>query len=126
MAIKQDINQSPDYFTGEDKDLVFTIYTSDARTARTAAQDITGWTLSWMVKANRFDPDSAALIEKTTSDDIALTTPASGVCTVTVRDTDVNTLTGEVRYYHELKRTTSGAETVLAYGKFTLSQAVHE
>lgn len=116
------ITSASQYFTGEDKALAFTIYQGRSSTV----QDITGWALSWMVKARKTDADSAALVTKTTADDIALTTPASGLCTVTVTDSDIANLTGDVTYWHELKRTDAGNETVLAQGTFTLSQAVHE
>lgn len=121
MAIEANINADSDYFTGEDKSLQFTIYQSDGSTA----QDITGWSLSWMVKKRKTDADNAALVTKTTADGIALTTPASGICTVTVEDTDITALVGGTLYYHELKRTDAGYETVLSYGTFTLRQAVH-
>lgn len=123
MAIQQHITGAASYFTGEDKSLPCTIYQRDDATL----QDITGWALSWMVKARRTDDDADALVTKTTSNGgIVLTTPASGVCTVTVSDTDIASLAGEVQYFHELKRTDAGNETVLIYGKFILSQAIHE
>lgn len=120
MALKQHISADAHLFIGEDKSLVFTIYQSDGRTA----QDITGWTLSWMVKADLADVDGSAVLTKTTSSGIALTTPASGICTVTIADTDTDSLTAG-RYYHELKRTTAGSETVLAYGDCHLIRGVH-
>jgi hypothetical protein len=123
MARQQNINAAAQYFTGEDKALVFTIYQSDEVTA----QNITGWTLSWMVKAARTDEDSAALLTKTTASGITLTTPLSGICTVTITDDDLNDsdLEAGTTYHHELKRTNDGFETVLAYGTFLLNQAVH-
>lgn len=121
MAIEAPISQSADFFTGEDKSLIFTVYQADG----TTVQNITGWALSWMVKKRRTDADADALITKTTSSGIALTTPLSGICTVTVTDADVANIRGGELYYHELKRTTDGAETVLSYGKFGLRQAVH-
>lgn len=117
MAIRQDI--ANDYFTGEDKDLVFTVYSSNAQTA---AQNITGYTITWMLKAKRGAADADALLTKTAT----LTTAASGICTVSLTDDDISTLVGEKRYFHELKRTDSGNETVLSYGTFTLQQAVHD
>jgi hypothetical protein len=122
MAVRQDIAPASDFFTGEDKDLVFTIYTTNAQTV---AQDITGWTVSWMLKANKTDADGSALLTKTTVSGIVLTTAASGILTVSLTDTDIASLKGGVLYFHELKRTTDGQETVLSYGAFTLNQAVH-
>lgn len=127
-----------DYFTGEDKTVTFTVYLrpsglTDAEFAAqieagtATVQNITGWNLSWMVKKKATEADSRALIVKTTSSGIALTTPGSGVCTVTLTDDDINGVIGsEQEYIHELKRTDSGSETVLCQGAFTLSQAVHQ
>src|SRR6187402_348148 len=103
MAIEQPITADADYFTGEDKALIFTIEDADG-----AAQNIAGWTISWMVKHRKTDSDAQALITKTTANDIALTTPASGICTVTVTDTDVASIAGGTLYFHELKRTDAG------------------
>jgi hypothetical protein len=120
VAIESPITDS--YFTGEDKSLVFTIYQADG----TTAQNITGWALSWMVKRNATDADGSALVTKTTAGGgVVLTTPASGVCTVTVEDTDIANIVGGNSYVHELKRTDAGAETVLSYGSLVLGQAVH-
>lgn len=120
MAIRDDIENGDDFYTGEDKTLTFTIYQSDG----TTAQNITGWSLSYTWKKHLSDPDSAAVLTKTTSSGIALTTPVSGICTVTIADTDTDALTART-YVHELKRTDAGSETVLTTGTVVLQQAVH-
>lgn len=120
MATESNITAASHFFTGEDKSLVVTVLD-----AAGAAQDITGWALSWMVKRRKTDADADALVTKATGAGIALTTPASGICTVTVEDVDIAELLGGQLYYHELKRTDAGLETVLSYGTFVLSQAVH-
>lgn len=121
MATQANIGTDDDFFTGEDKSLVFTVTQADG----TTPQNITGWALSWMLKRNAGDADAAALITKSTvAGSIALTTPLSGVCTVTVEDTDTDALSPGT-YRHELKRTTAGVETVLSYGSCVLKQAVH-
>jgi hypothetical protein len=117
------VNIGDQFFTGEDKSLRFTIY---ADTAHAAAQNITGWALSWMVKRRKTHADASAVVTKTTAGGgIVMTTPASGICTVTLDDADIVDISGGQLYYHELKRTDSGAETVLAQGTFILNQAVH-
>lgn len=123
MAIEHNIESSDEWFLGEDKSLIFTIYQSDGSTA----QNIAGWSMSWMLKRHRDDEDAEALITKTTSSGIALTTPASGICTVTVADTDTETSpeVGEGNYFHELKRTDAGFETVLSFGRCRLRRGVH-
>jgi hypothetical protein len=120
MAIEANIGVSADWFTGEDKSLVFTVNQSDGSTA----QDITGWSLSWMLKRAVADADADALITKTTGSGIALTTPASGICTVTIDDTDTDSLEPGT-FRHELKRTGAGVETILSYGTAVLKRAVH-
>ncbi len=115
--LKQDIIGN-EWFTAEDRRLAFTV-TADG----TTPQDITGWSLSWVLKAKR---TGTALITKTTeATSITLETPLSGRCVVGVGDTDIADLVGEKKYYHELKRTDAGHETVLAYGVVVLGQSLH-
>ena len=118
--IAANIDEDDDWFIGEDKSLPFTIYQSDKRTI----QAITGWTLSWMLKRSLADADVDALLTKTTTSGISLTTPASGLCTVTIADTDTDSIEPG-RYYHELKRMDDGNETVLSQGRCVLRRGVH-
>lgn len=129
--LDDNIDKVDGWMTGEDKNLVFTIYqtgtTRAAIEAGTAsAQNVTGWTLSYMLKRNITDIDSEALITKTTTSGIALTTPASGIVTVTITDTDTENLAEGDVYYQELKRTGDGVEAVLSQGQVRLRQAVHK
>jgi len=114
------IEEADGFFVGEDKSIVITVYQSDKKTP----QDITSWALSWMLKSQLSDVDGSALLTKTTVSGIALTTPGSGICTITVADTDTDALTPG-RLYHELKRTDAGSETVLAHGRCVLRRGVH-
>lgn len=118
MAIETNIGPDDHYFTGEDKSLPFTI-----TNAAGGIQDITGWSLSWMVKRKKTNAD--AVVTKTTDGGIVLTLAVAGLCTVTVSDDDIAALVGGRLYYHELKRTDPGLETVLSFGTFMLGQAVH-
>jgi hypothetical protein len=120
MADEQHITSDSDFFLGEDKILTFTVRQSDEVTP----QDITGWAISWMLKRDASDVDASAIITKEVGTGVVLTTPASGVCTVTLEDTDTATLPSRL-YYHELKRTDDGFETVLAYGTCHLGRGVH-
>jgi len=109
------------WYLGEDKGLRITVYQDDG----TTLQDITGWALSWLLKRSKTDADAAAVIPaKTVGAGIALTTPASGLCTVSITDTETDALTAGT-YYHELKRTDPGNEAVLVTGEATLLQGVH-
>lgn len=121
MAIERNITADDDWFKGEDKQLVYTIYQSDG----TTAQDVTGWSLSWRLKRRKTDADAATLLTKTTSSGIALTTPASGIVTVSIADTDTDGISAGIAY-HELKRTDAGAETVLTFGSAYLRDGVHD
>jgi hypothetical protein len=120
MAIRDDITADDDLYTGEDKTLTITVYQADGATP----QDITGWALSYVWKKTLADPDAEAALTKTTSSGITLTTPASGICTVTIADTDTDHLPART-YVHELKRTDAGSETVLTTGTVLLQQSAH-
>lgn len=115
------VNIGDEYFTGEDKALLFSI-----TDASDDPQDITGWAISWMVKRRKTHPDADAIVVKTVGSGITLTSPTTGVLSITVSDTDVAAIVGGNLYYHELKRTDAGFETVLSQGQFVLNQAVHE
>lgn len=123
MATEQNIGPDDHYFSGEDKRLPFVIYQSDGVTP----QDITGWSLSWMVKAARTDADADALLTLTTDGaEITLTTPATGAGEVEVDESDIADMAASTRYFHELKRIDSGFKTVLIHGTLRLGQAVHD
>jgi hypothetical protein len=94
-----------------DRDYIFT---------ETDGLSMAGWGLSWMLKAVKDEDDSSALITKTQ----AVMTVLLAVATVTIADTDTDSLDAGV-YYWELKRTDPGAESVLGYGTFTLVRGVH-
>lgn len=121
------IDEDDDFFIGEDKSLDFTVYQSDKRTI----QNIANWALSWKLKASLSDADGAALLTKSTTSGVAI----SGIynaeprvntqkATVTIADTDTDSL-NPGRYYHELKRTDPGNETVLSHGRCVLRRGVH-
>jgi hypothetical protein len=119
MAIEADI--IADYFTGEDKTIVFTVYQAD----KVTIQDLSTFTaISWMLKGKKSDADVDALIEKTLGGGIVVTDATNGICQVTLGTADIALVLADKLYYHELKRTVS-PNTVLSYGRFSLTQAVH-
>ncbi len=128
MAVKQDVI-SPQFFVGEDKRLVFTIYESDKVTPK----NVSGWAISWMLKRSVNDTDGAAKITKTvagggvTITGVFNVVPATNTQRVNVQieDTDTHLLPAGL-YAHELKRTDAGVEVVLAYGQFQLPAGVHK
>ncbi len=116
-------------FNNEDRGFAFHVKDHDDETI---AIDATGWALSFMVKRRLGDVDADALIVKTTAGGsiaVAGTFNASAASnaqrvTVTLLDSDTVSLTpGLCRY--ELKRTDSGAETVLSFGVFHIRKSVH-
>lgn len=120
MAIDRDITATDDWFTGEDKQLSLTVYQG----ATTTPQEITGWAISFMIKRDARDADASAKVTKTVGSGIVLTTPASGLMTITVTDTDTSLLKAG-NYAYEVKRTDDGSKTVLTRGTLTLRQGVH-
>lgn len=120
MAVERHITEGDAFFLGEDKSLPVTVYQSDGSTA----QNITGWSISFMLKKKQTDSDAAAKITKTTASGITLTTPASGLLTISIADTDTDSLAADT-YWYEVKRTDAGFESILTYGTCQLLQSVH-
>ena len=112
MATNTDLLASGGYriFAGEDRDLVYTVADSAG-----AAVDVTGWAISWV----------AGAVTKTVGAGVALTTPASGVVTVTLAAADTEALSGLLSHYR-LRRTDTGANVVLAYGRIKVLSATQE
>lgn len=119
MAIERNVTDDDNVFTGEDKVLSGIVYQSDG----TTAQNITGWAMSWMLKKRATDSDANAKIVKTTGNGIDVVSAAAGTYTVTLTDTNLTIPAGH--YYHEVKRTDDGSETVLTHGTFLVKQGVH-
>jgi len=111
MAKEQHFNAADMWFVGEDKQLQFTILDEAG-----AAVNITGWSINFAVATS---PGAAALVSKSTASGIALTTPASGILTVTIADTDTDAIASG-RYVYALKRMDNNTETVLAFGDVLL------
>lgn len=111
MAVRVDITEDDDFFVGEDKSLIFTV-----KDAADVLQNITGWTIEWNLSHEEGSP---SILMKTAT----LTTPLSGVCTVTVLDTDIDLFAPD-KYWHILKRMNAGNETVLSYGDCVLRPAI--
>lgn len=129
MPYKNNIVAADGWFTGTDQPFEITVYQRTATDAEIlagtgTAQNISGWSLSWMLKKLKTDEDSAALITKTTLSGIVLTDAVNGVCTVTVDDVDTDALVAGL-YHHELKRTDAGFEAVLTFGTANLQRSVH-
>lgn len=98
----------------------------------TVAIDITGWAVSLMIKRKATDPDSRALIHKTTAaGDIVIgglysSDPDGNTLTAvtTIAAAETEALVPQMAVY-EWKRTDPGYETPLAYGTVPLIRSVH-
>jgi len=96
-------NVSESVRQGEDRSLVYTITDSAG-----AAQNVTGWTVQWKC---RHESSSSVALTKSAS----LTTPASGIVTVSLSASDTTALSLG-RYLIQLWRTDSGYATQLSEG----------
>jgi hypothetical protein len=128
MATEANITSDDEWFIGEDKLLVF----GPVLDANGAGVDISGWALSWKLKRELSDADVDAVRSKTTGSgainvigtyDATLANNTQRI-RVTVLDTDTDDVR-ERLYYHELKRTDAGLETVLTFGTARLLRGVH-
>ena len=119
MARDAPIRETDNWFIGEDQLLRFTI--DDGAIPTPAASDITGFALEWVLRLSPGGP--VALIAKTTGAGIVITDGPNGVCEVAIDDGDTINLQPSARYFHTLRRTDAGFETVLAFGDAVLRQA---
>lgn len=115
-------------FFDEDKLLRFPIVDADG-----VPVDVSSWSFEWMLRS-RVDAPDPPLIVKTSGDGIAVTgtydaDPLVNTQRVVVTLADTDTYDPDAdppvliranTYVHALKRTDSGSETVLAFGKFKL------
>lgn len=115
MSVEAPIPISDNFFIGEDRVLEFTVVDEND-----AAVDITSYALEWVLRRKRGSP--SADITKTTGSGITITDGPNGVCEVAIDDTDTLTLSPE-QYFHTLRRTDDGLETVLSFGDLFLQQA---
>lgn len=98
MAIKTALS----LFRGEDVVLPFDI-----------DEDVTGWTLALYISDTTGDSTPTLTVAG------AITTAATGLCSVTLTAAQTGALSLPV-YYWELARTNSGAVAVLAYGTLSV------
>lgn len=120
MARQQNLGDTEDWFTDEDKVLSFEIYDS----TEALIEDVDGWTIEWKLRHVR-DDDRVLLTKSGSvtgsySADPVINTQRTNI---TIADTDTATFQpGKYRY--TLRRTDTGNETMLAYGDVTLKDGV--
>jgi hypothetical protein len=108
----QPITAVHEVFVGEDRILRFQIFDEDGTTPAPAADT---WALEWQLLPMAASLAAEALItaEPTVSD------VEQALADVTLADTDTEALSPGT-YFHRLRRTDAGSESVLAYGPFVL------
>ena len=85
--------------------------------------NITGWAITFVLKKRL--GDSSALITKTVGSGIVLTTPTTGIFTVTIAAADTNASTvGDGKFRYEIFRSDAGAIDVLDYGEYEIKPRV--
>jgi len=104
--------------SGDHRDLVVTV-----KDEAGALVDISGATMRWHLSkldssGSRPGPKGAALVQKSVGSGIVLTTPASGVATVSLLPADTASLAGE--FYHELEMVLGGKTSTVLFGKVTV------
>jgi hypothetical protein len=128
MAYLQDVTEDDHVFIGEDKQLIFTIWTNQALTI---PFDVTGMTFLWVLRKTD-KADDPALLSKTptlTGTFNADSTQNTQRVVVTLEDSDsydaaaIPPLFTRGTYRHSLKRIDAGSEGIATYGDFFWSQA---
>lgn len=121
MALKVDIIESDGRRTNTDFAVECFITAADG----VSAENVTGWSLSWMLKKRSRDADAAALITKNTVSGITIVDGAAGHVRVTIHAADTASPFVGGQYRHELKRTDVGFKNILIEGEFYIGQALH-
>ena len=107
------LNQNMTMWQGDDRDIVATISDSAG-----SAVNITGVTATYSLGTA---VDQTATFTKTVGSGIVLTTPASGIMTISIDPADTATLAG--CYYHELVITDASGNVNTAFiGEVTINE----
>lgn len=137
MAYERDVVEADQVFFDTNKRLVFTAYEGNPTAAEILAgtatpQDVAGMEFSWTLRKTL--TSAARLIYKTSGDGITIegsynATPASNTQRIVVTLSDKDTYDPDAdppvsikaaNYFHALKRTDDGSETVYTHGRFLL------
>lgn len=112
------LGQNIELYTGDDLDLRVTVTDEND-----AALDITSATATYTVKDA---PGGASLFTpKTVGSGIALTTPASGILTISIASANTRYARGDRDYFHELEIVLANGKTYTAFnGRFRLRRSI--
>ena len=86
-----------------------------------AACDITGWTVTFTIKREKSDPDSAAVAQKVVTEH---TEPESGTAVITLLPADTTNLEPRGYWYDIQAKTDAGDVYTVLKGKLTLEYDV--
>lgn len=118
MPVDQNIASSAEWFVGEDKALTITV-----RDANDAPVSITGWTIEWVLRLNRYHPD--VLISKTVGAGITISAQSGltlGQFVVQIDRANTADLKAGT-YHHAAARTNAGNYDVISEGYAVLRKA---
>jgi hypothetical protein len=121
MAVKVDILEADHWYTNADYVLNCYVKQADGVTA----QNVAGWTFSWVLKKRQTDPDASAILAKTSAAGITIIDAPTGHVRVAIADDDTDGSVKSGVYVHELKRTDPGFETPLIKGIAILQRSAH-
>lgn len=121
MALKFDIVESDRWFTNSD--YAINVFVKQAN--GTTAQDVTGWSFSWMLKKRAADLDASAVLTKTTGAGITIIDAAAGHVRIAIAKADTDGTVQSKTYVHELKRTDSGFNVPVVNGLAVLRRSAH-
>jgi hypothetical protein len=137
VSLRQDITTRRPWFTSEDKQLVIEVLDDDGREEvdmATPAKNVTGFALAWTLRRNQSAVTN--LLNKTTGGGGITITGVFNVSRalntqrvlVAVTEAEVSAITPapsatvKGKYWHQLRRTDSGAKGVLLFGDCELLQ----
>jgi hypothetical protein len=104
-----------DVFVGEPKTLQFTIFQADGVTPQNTA----GYSFEWVLRASKWS--ALAIVTKVDGNGISHVNDAAGRIDVAILRADtLGVVSGT--YYHSLRRTNAGSESILSFGEFVLSE----
>lgn len=112
------ITAAAGWFTGEDQALQWEVFDLDpaTETSPPTVKNITGWTIGFKMATTAA---GTSVLTKAA----ALTTPLSGICTVSVAAADYGSVPAGT-YYYTLSRTDSGLNQVIAWGTAVVNARV--
>jgi hypothetical protein len=118
MGVRVDIKAAAQWFSGENKQLVFPVKDNAGLPV-----DVAAWTVEWAIMKRT---GGAYLLSKETGAGITVEEGPEEIMNlfvVSIDDDEYDTLKTGVELYQELKRIDPGAKATLAYGFVTINKS---